>query len=843
MAKELVRTHGRTFSCVHSSRPQLTFEYVITRSVQETLAALDQPQSYFGKEYPAGDTFDLIVADYLLEDGTAFELLTEVTDIPIVIVTGASDVENAVNALKKGAYDYLIKDPDYNYLKILPLIADKAIKRKKTEDLLHLVQYERSVTGSFRSTMSGKLVACNDTFARLLGHHTASDIVDGVHWQEHLEFPHLDFLIDTLQKSENFLTNYPLTLHTRTGKKIYALVNLTLVHEVTTDELLTEQYAETQLGQHSLHHHHTEVIEGTLLDITEYREAEKARLAQEQQFRQLVELAPDGIAIVDAQGIILLANPALAQMVGYTAPNDVLGLPMTQFADSSDCIECLNRVTGQGDVVRREVIFRRKNGQTFPAEVTCGHLNYKGKNAAQIILRDVTERVQARQILEQERESLSHRVAERTAELTTANAALARAAEMKDEFLANMSHELRTPLNAILGLSDALKEEVYGDLNQRQSRSIHMIEESGKLLLALINDILDLSKIEAGRLSFNINPTLVDSVCNASMRLVKQQAFKKDLKLHLDIKPEAKMVDADERRLKQILVNLLTNAVKFTESGGEVGLDVTVDAASEVMNFSVWDTGIGIAEEYLEQLFEPFVQIDSKLSRQYTGAGLGLALVLSMTELHGGSVHVESKVNEGSRFTIVLPWIPPETAEMPTENAELRAIEHRLPVPQNSAYTNGQHTNGPHTHGPHTHGQYATYSTEQKSVPDHGRAPVILLAEDNEANIEMILTYLKLRGYKMVVAKDGAQAIQLTASVKPDLILMDIQMPGTDGLVATRHIRQQDEFKHTPIIALTALAMTGDRERCLEAGATDYASKPITLSHLTALINKHLQTA
>ena len=255
---------------------------------------------------------------------------------------------------------------------------------------------------------------------------------------------------------------------------------------------------------------------------------------------------------------------------------------------------------------------------------------------------------------------LEQRVAERTQALHIANSELRRANRLKDEFLASMSHELRTPLNSILGLSESLQIGTYGPLNERQHSTLQVIEESGRHLLALINDILDVSKIEAGQLQLETGPVSVESVAQASLQFVRQSAFMKQIKVKLSIDSPLTLIQADERRLKQILVNLLNNAVKFTAEGGAIGLEVVADSDNQMTHFTVWDTGIGIAPEDMDRLFQPFVQLDARLARSYTGTGLGLVLVQRMTEMHGGRVSVESEVGQGSRFTVSFPWAGPE---------------------------------------------------------------------------------------------------------------------------------------------------------------------------------------
>ena len=243
---------------------------------------------------------------------------------------------------------------------------------------------------------------------------------------------------------------------------------------------------------------------------------------------------------------------------------------------------------------------------------------------------------------------LEQRVTERTLELEKANRA-------KDEFLANMSHELRSPLSAILGLSETLLEQRRGSLNETQQRSVQMIESSGQHLLELINDILDLSKIDAGKFDYYPEFISIDATCKSSLAFVSGQATKKEISIRYRNESGISTVYADPRRLKQILVNLLTNAVKFTPEKGNVSLGVTFDLEDNLVQLSVSDDGIGISPADIEKLFQRFVQVGSQLNRRYEGTGLGLALVQRLTDLHGGSVRVESQPGKGSRFTISLP--------------------------------------------------------------------------------------------------------------------------------------------------------------------------------------------
>ncbi len=417
---------------------------------------------------------------------------------------------------------------------------------------------------------------------------------------------------------------------------------------------------------------------------------------------------------------------------------------------------------------------------------------------------DVTDRQETALALQRTLDKLEERVAERTRALSDANAELARAARVKDEFLANMSHELRTPLSAVLGMTEVLRDGIYGPLNERQNTALQSIDESGQHLLELITDILDVAKIDAGRTVLDFAAVNVQEVVNASFHLVIQQARKKQLHLHCECDPAITALYADARRLKQILVNLLSNAVKFTPTEGQIGLEVTGDVEHSAVRFSVWDTGIGIAPDHLQHLFQPFYQVDSGLARSYEGTGLGLSLVVRLAEMHGGSVDVESQVGAGSRFTVILPWRKPMTnSESPSHIADTDTVAETI-----------------------------------TNVANH---PLVLVAEDNEAASTLICDYLNSRGFRIVTSRNGEDALRLAAKMHPALIVMDIQMPRINGLEATRLIRADANMADIPIIALSALAIPGDRERCLEAGANDYIAKPVSLKRLMQSITGLLQ--
>jgi len=395
---------------------------------------------------------------------------------------------------------------------------------------------------------------------------------------------------------------------------------------------------------------------------------------------------------------------------------------------------------------------------------------------------------------------------ELSAQLTAAQDGLAQAIRVKEEFLASMSHELRTPLTAISGFAESLADGIYGPVTSDQEEALGHIAESSRHLLALINDIFDFVKIESGRIELARETIAIETLCAESLSAIKHAAQSKKQKVTLSYEGGIRFIQGDAHRLKRVLVNLLDNAAKFTPEGGAIGLEVRSDAAQSTVQFIVWDTGIGIAPENAQRLFEPFVQLDSGPSRQYGGAGMGLTLAHRLTEMHEGQLTVTSILGKGSRFTVSLPVnrrqapspVAPDAPVVVTPEEPARLTE--APV----------------------------------------RKTRILLVDDSELNIQVLERFLTVKGYELIVGRNGAEGLNLARQHQPHLILMDIEMPVMDGLEAIHQLRQDETMARIPIIALTALAMPGDENRCLAAGANDYLSKPVSLKALATTIEEIL---
>ena len=520
----------------------------------------------------------------------------------------------------------------------------------------------------------------------------------------------------------------------------------------------------------------------------------------EMQNRLLFEEIPDPVYLLDPGGRIVRANHAYAALTKIPLEEMLGKTPLELGLISDETRRALRAPFRQAATIQNETFstveypLQCRDGSRREVESRLFGLKIGSSDQILVTTRDITAQKQTEAIMRR------------------ANSELERSLRLKDEFLASMSHELRTPLNGILGLAEALQMGVYSQLTERQLKAVGSVEKSGQHLLNLINDILDLSKVEAGKVLLDLQAVDVYDLCQASLLLIDEIANKKRQGISLSVNPIGMVIKADPRRVKQILVNLLSNAVKFTPEGGALGLDVNGDALAGVVRFSVWDKGIGIAAEDMEKLFKPFIQLDSSLARKYEGAGLGLSLAQRLAELHGGSIALESVPGQGSRFTVIIPWQTPDQFDPSDFIAQVVSTDTT-----------------PFVESP----------SPEEFAPDQ---TTVLLAEDNEINIELVSDYLSSRGYRVLVARNGIEALEMTIHACPQLILMDIQMPGMDGVQATRSIRRLPDqaLASIPIIAVTALAMPGDRERCIAAGVNDYLSKPLNLGELTLAMQKLL---
>ena len=652
----------------------------------------------------------------------------------------------------------------------------------------------------------------------------------------------------------------------------------------------------------------------------------------------LLKSAPIAIATVDREGVILAINPAFETMFGYS-PAQTIGHSLNDLivgeAERASAME-LDEVVRSGRAVVTETVRRRSDGQAVTVRVSAATAAGAAAGAQFVLYDDVTAVRAAEQ--------------EARAEIERARQIAEAGAVAKSEFLANMSHEIRTPMNGVLGMTGLLLDS---PLNPEQTEFAEAIRQSGEALLAIINDILDFSKIEAGKLSIEPIPFDLRLAIDEVVELLAARAEEKGLALAFRFQPDlpSRFV-ADAGRIRQIVVNLAGNAIKFTQRG-HVLIDITATARADgvtTVRIAVEDTGIGLTPEAKQRMFRKFSQADASTTRKYGGTGLGLAISRQLAELMGGTVGVESESGQGSTFWVVLP-LPGDPNEPPAPIAgaaltgirtlivddtevnrrilfeqlthwsmrpaaatsageglrfleeavqagdpfRVAIVDYLMPGADGESFgravrarpdltdlrlivttSSGQRGEGKRFQDAGFDGYFVRpvrqshlkaalgavlasspavrplitrhslvetrapeRGVESKANPEPVRKARVLLAEDNVVNQKLAVRMLEKMGCRVDVASNGADAVTMAAQVPYDLILMDCQMPELDGYQATAAIRQREgDTRHSPIVALTANAMAGDREKCLSAGMNDYLSKPVRPEELAAKLNQ-----
>jgi PAS domain S-box-containing protein len=532
-------------------------------------------------------------------------------------------------------------------------------------------------------------------------------------------------------------------------------------------------------------------IVAVMLDITDRKRSERDLAASESRYRALLASMGDGFVAVDSQGRMVESNPAFRDMLGYSQ-EELAALtvrditPVTWEEDEEPLLERFLEDPQFSDIFYRE--YRRKDGTVFPAALRVSRYPVQAGNACRFfaIARDMTV------------------LAEYEKNLRAAKEAAERANRAKSDFLAKMSHEIRTPLNAVTGM---IELTLATGLSPEQRDALDTAREASAVLLDVINDILDISRIEAKRLELVVEDFDLRRTVATQVRTLRPQAEQRGLTLSLRLDPRLpRFVRGDRGRLGQILMNLVGNALKFTEHGGvsltaELASTPEPDGAAAVVEFRVADTGVGIAPDKLDRIFDMFTQADATIGGRYGGTGLGLAICRELARLMHGGVAVASTQGQGSVFTVTLAFDP--------------GREPAKPARPEPAAAPG---------------------------PDPSRRTLrILVAEDNPVNVKVAMTYLARRGHQAMVADHGREALEMLEKRSFDLVLMDLEMPEVNGLEVTERLRagQAGECnRNIPVIAMTAHALGDTSRRCLDAGMTGYLSKPLDFKALDAILDE-----
>ncbi|MEA3558370.1 MAG: PAS domain S-box protein [Candidatus Thermoplasmatota archaeon] len=511
-------------------------------------------------------------------------------------------------------------------------------------------------------------------------------------------------------------------------------------------------------------------------DITRIKEIEHETILQKAYMEDLFEGAPEGIAVLDQKDVVQKVNKEFTRMFGYTSEeaegaNDLdLIIPRGKKRESKE----LTLNVKNGNTVYCETKRRSKNGDLIDVSVLGTPINLSGNIVATYaIYRDITDIIKQKKELEKAKE-----IAEE-------------AARSKSEFLANMSHEIRTPMNAILGFADLLSDQ---ELSDKQSSYLESIRSSGKTLLTLINDILDLSKIDAGKIELNYHSANPHAIFNEMKQIFRKKVHDKGIGFDVEVSELVpRSLIFDEVRLRQILLNLAGNAVKFTDEGGiKLSVERTniLEDGSQIdLRFSIEDTGIGIPEDQLKNIFGTFEQMKGQDSGKYGGTGLGLAISKRLVEMMNGKIWVKSEVDKGSEFIVEFFNV-----------AVASTYESESGPKQNINYT--------------------------------FKGSTVLIIDDIKQNRILVKGFLEERGLKFLEAENGKVAIEMLREGGIDLALMDMKMPVMTGFEATKRIKMDDELKNIPVIALTASAMEGDKEKILRLGCDGYLRKPVDRSSL-----------
>jgi PAS domain S-box-containing protein len=721
----------------------------------------------------------LLLLDYQLYEMSGEQVIKilrkDNIDIPFVIITGHGDEKTAVEMMKLGAHDYMVKDS--NFIDLLPTIVKQVINHLDIENKLYESQialkkseekyrsiFENIQDVYFEISLKGEILEISPSVENMLALKKEDIILQPLFPDKNEETVFLELL-----KDKGYISDYEIYLRKDNGQKLPAS--------------FTCKYLYDQNSQ-------PKKIIGTIRNITERKQAEEVIRHSEERYRILAENSSDMISKHNWDRTYLYVSPACTKLLGYI-PDELTGRSAYQLIHPED-VENIRRnhillLENRTSSFIESYKIRKKDGSYIWFETNNQVIYNQNTNLVQEIVcvsRDITERKDKEELLK------AKEVAER-------------ANKAKSEFLANMSHEIRNPLNAIIGMTSTLSKT---PLNQDQKQFLSSISLSSTNLLSILNDILDFSKIEANKVDLVFASFNLQEVISNIIRSFKPQADAKNLLLIHEIDSDTPdHLYGDEKKIVQILNNLISNAIKFTNEGQVEVLihckKLQTDTAT--IQFQIKDSGIGVKKEDIPKMFESFRQLDISAKKEYQGTGLGLAIVKSLVEMMNGKVSFESAVNKGSIVSFEIPLIVSRSAD--------NNISDQANI---------------------------NFKPEEK-VSD--KKFKILIAEDDAINQMYLAGFLKSQGWMVETASNGLIALDKFQKSKFDIILMDGQMPKMDGFETTRKIREIEQQTPTsvpiPIIAITGYAIPGDRERFLSAGMDDYVSKPINETKLLEIIH------
>jgi PAS domain S-box-containing protein len=586
-------------------------------------------------------------------------------------------------------------------------------------------------------------------------------------------------------------------------------VRAELGKEIAAHQLVTAEKGdvlnEVHAGEEKLH--------SLFLEKNTVLQALKRR---DEQYRTVIDNANESIIVIQ-DGKIKFVNQSTLSLTGYSDQKLKTKLFEDFIYPDDRPLVVENFKKGMNvETAPSRYIFRlvTATGTIKWVEISAVIIKWEGKTALLNFLTDISERKLVEETLYKERKELERTVQIRTSELreslkelTSANLRLEETGRYKSRFLNSMNHELRTPLNSIIGFSELLNNENFGVLNEKQSNYARLIESSGKLLMKLISDLLDLSRIDAGNMVLDLTVFSPWEFIGTITEMMGIQFREKSLDVSVDIPPDAKSIRADLKKCKQIMVNLLMNAVKYTPKGGKITIRAS-EEANKMLRVEVSDTGIGISKEDCQKLFMDFYQIDRQHDEQLHGTGIGLALSRRLVELQGGKIGVLSEPGKGSSFWFTLPY---------------------------QSLMSDYEQSG---------------DMDEKAPPSPLRGRKILIAEDDQHNLILLMDVLTLWDHEIIIARNGQEAIDLFISGSPDLVLMDLRMPVMDGMEATLKIREIENNQgkadgkkvvHIPIIALTANVSSDTKQSVLKSGFDMYLPKPAGIADIEDALKKFLK--